>query len=328
MFPPPSDDLLVPDPADARLVAVLGSVAAYAVLLDATGDVRWVNDALLDAAGWARTDLVGAEWGEAFVTTGCPTRALVSAALRGTAGRAEGELVTRDGASRWVAWDVVPLSDAAGHPEGAVCLGYDVTAAREAGRDRARLSAALAAQADADPLTGLLNARGLARTAAHALRVAARTHRTDAVLVVRLTTLAAARAAHGPAAADDAVCAVAEALRGVVRDSDLVARIGDDLFAVYAVGTGWPDHAASTARRLRVALAVQDDAAHEAGRLFDLGCAVGGAERGPGEGLDVLLARAAAAADEAARAGADAEPGLAEPWAEVTGEWGTEWGEE
>ncbi|HEY0779569.1 MAG TPA: GGDEF domain-containing protein, partial [Gemmatirosa sp.] len=231
--------------ADARLRAVLGAVASLVVQLDVEGRVTFVNEAFLDATGWARGDVVGADWGDGFVPASCETRALVAAAIGGVSARGQGELFTLHGDLRRVAWEIVALRDDAGRPCGAVCIGRDVTDERRAARERTRLTRELAARVDRDALTGLLNRRGFVRETAHAVRVAARNRRTDAVLCVRVDGLAAAYATHGDAAGDDAVCSVAELLRGVVRDSDVIARIADDAFAVYAVGTGTPHHGAA-----------------------------------------------------------------------------------
>jgi len=285
----------VGDHADTRLRDVLGALSAVVVQLDVAGCVAFVNDAFLDVTGWARAEILGAEWCEGFVPAGCETQALFAAALGGVVARGQGELFTRDGDRRLVAWDMVPARDAAGRVGGVTCVGRDLTEEWRLARERVRLTRELAAHADRDALTGVLNRRGFVRGTEHAARVAARTRRADAVLAVHLDALAATYAEHGAAAGDDAVCAVAEALRGVVRDSDVVARVADDTFAIYAVGTAAPNHAEATARRVRAALATQNARAGDAGRAFDVGCTVGAVERAPGEELEALLGRAVAA---------------------------------
>jgi diguanylate cyclase (GGDEF)-like protein/PAS domain S-box-containing protein len=295
-------------PADARLHLVLAGLSGPALQTDAAGEVVFANDAFLAATGWARGEVVGAEWADGFVPAGCASRALFAAALRAGAGpaRGEGEVFTRGGGRRLIAWDVVP---AAGGPGGWVAVGRDVTEARRGAREQARLARALAESADRDALTGLLNARGFARLAEHAARVAARVQRTDAVLWVGLDDLAEALAAHGAPALDDAVCAAAEALRGVVRDSDVLARVAADAFAVYAVGTPTAGHGAGAAARVRAALDAENARARAAGRTFDLRCTVRAAERAPGEEVAPLLRRASAAAPSVAPGWTEAATG-------------------
>ena len=298
---------------DARLHDVLAGLSGISVQLDAAGVVTFANDAFLDATGWSLGEVLGAEWCDGFVPAGCATRALFDGASDGPA-RGEGEVFARDGGRRVIAWDVVPLRDADGLPAGVVAVGRDVTDERRGAGERARLTRALAALTDHDELTGLLNRNGFSRVAEHAARVAARMRRTDAVLWVGLDDLAATFAEHGDAAGDDAVCAVAEALRGVVRDSDVIARVGPADFVVYAVGTATPGHGESAAGRVRAALDLQNVRARAAGRSFDVACTVRMAEREPGDDLESMLERAAAAAAPAVQAswGGGWEPGQAD----------------
>lgn len=291
------------DWSDARLHAVLGALSSLVMHFDASGAVTFVNDALLDATGAVRAEVIGAEWGEGAVPAGCQTRALIAAALGGMAAQGHGELLTRSGGRRLVTWDIVPVRELDGRVSGAVCVGRDVTDEQRAAGERARIVRELAAMADHDPVTGLANRLGFLRGTVHAVQVAARTRRADAVLCIRVHELAAAYAAQGVAAGDDAVCAVAEALRAVVRESDVVARVGVDTFAIYAVGTAAPDHGVSVAIRVRAALDRQNARARGAGRAFDLSCTVGVAEREPGDAVEAWLARAAAASAAAPRAG-------------------------
>ena len=285
--------------SDARLRAVLCGLSGLAVQLDAAGTVTFANDAFLDATGWARTEVLGAEWSEDFVPAGCATRALFAAPL--AAARGEGEVFARDGGRRVIAWDIVPLRDVEGRAAGMVAVGRDVTDERRGADERVRLARTIAALTDRDELTGLHNRHGFARIAEHAGRVAARVRRTDALLWVGVDTLTAAYAEHGDAVGDDAVCAVAEALRGVVRDSDVVARVAPDAFVVYAVGTATPNHGEAAAGRVRAALDMQNVHARAAGRTFDLVCTARVAEREPGDDVDGLLRRVAAADAPAAR---------------------------
>lgn len=280
-------------PADTQLRALLSAVSGPVVQLDVRGAVTFVNDAFVAATGWAREEVLGATWVGDLVPAGCPTRPLVAAAMCGGVGQGAGELFTRGGERRAMAWDVVPLRDSADVVSGVVCLGRDITGQRHAMRERAQLAGALAATTDRDPVTGLANTLGFVRETAHALRVAARIRRADALLCVRVHGLAAIATSHGVAAAEDAVCAVAEALRGAVRDSDVLARVRADLFAIYAVGTANPDHGDATVVRMRAALDRQNVHARAAGRVFDVDCSVAAAERRPGDAIEPWVARAA-----------------------------------
>ena len=278
---------------DAPLRAVLAAISGPAVQLDASGAVAFVNDAFIGSTGWARTEVIGATWDGDLAPTDCESRPLIAAAFAGVVGQGTGELFTRGGERRTVSWDVVPVRDDDGAVSGVVCLGRDITGQQHALRERARLAGALAATTDRDPVTGLANALGFVRETAHAVRVAARVRRADALLCVRVHGLAAVSMVHGADAADDGLCAVGEALRSALRESDVVARVDTDLFAVYAVGTTSLEHGAATVARVRAALDRQNTQARARGRAFDVLCTVAAAERAPGDAIEPWLARAA-----------------------------------
>ncbi|MFL6796640.1 MAG: GGDEF domain-containing protein [Xanthobacteraceae bacterium] len=92
--------------------------------------------------------------------------------------------------------------------------------------------AALAARADTDPLTELLNRRGLERELNRALAHVKRYGASAALVYIDLDRLKAVNDLHGHAAGDAVLKAVANALIRHVRASDLVARLGGDEFVV------------------------------------------------------------------------------------------------
>jgi len=96
---------------------------------------------------------------------------------------------------------------------------------------RARIEA-LEAAAETDPLTGLASGsrfeRELERMTSNAER-----HGTSAALVyIDLHGLKTINAKHGRLAGDAALVHVADTLSGLIRPSDVLARIGGDLFAL------------------------------------------------------------------------------------------------
>ncbi|MGA2927294.1 MAG: EAL domain-containing protein [Solirubrobacteraceae bacterium] len=83
-----------------------------------------------------------------------------------------------------------------------------------------------------DPLTGILNRRKLISELERILRYAARYDHTGAVLILDVDNFTWTNDSFGHAVGDHVLTSLAEVLRGRSRDTDLVARIGGDEFAV------------------------------------------------------------------------------------------------
>jgi diguanylate cyclase (GGDEF)-like protein len=113
--------------------------------------------------------------------------------------------------------------------------------------------AALEARAEIDPLTDLVNRRGLERELKRALAYVKR-YGTSAVLVyLDLDGFKSVNDGHGHAAGDAVLKAVAMVLARQVRASDLVARLGGDEFVVLMWNLAEAD-ARSKARSLETAV--------------------------------------------------------------------------
>jgi diguanylate cyclase (GGDEF)-like protein len=94
----------------------------------------------------------------------------------------------------------------------------------------------LALSSCTDPLTGLLNRRGLCRASDLAFGDLRRHQRAVTLLIIDLDLFKAYNDTHGHQAGDELLCWVAAQLTKAVRDGDTVARLGGDEFAVLLPG--------------------------------------------------------------------------------------------
>ena len=120
--------------------------------------------------------------------------------------------------------------------------------------ERYALRQQLREQADHDLLTGVANRRQLSRRLTELLGHAPRTGARLAVLYLDLDHFKDINDAHGHAAGDVVLTAVAVAIRSAVRDQDLVARLGGDEFVVLLDGVRGLDDATSVAEKVLAAV--------------------------------------------------------------------------
>jgi len=101
--------------------------------------------------------------------------------------------------------------------------------------DRKRTEVHLRSLALVDELTELYNRRGFVTFARRQTKMSDRANEQLLLLLADLDNLDAINRAQGRAAGDDALVAVAGFLRKAFRESDIMARMGDDEFAVLAI---------------------------------------------------------------------------------------------
>jgi len=155
---------------------------------------------------------------------------------------------TSTGRDLWLDVHLLPL-DSAGRNSLLVQL-IDLT-------ERKQMSRALEAMAFHDALTQLPNRRLFFDRFDHALHKGRRTHAWGAVLLLDLDRFKELNDTHGHDAGDPMLCAVADRLRAVLRESDTAARLGGDEFAVLAENLG-PDHAIALAHAERLTAKLRD----------------------------------------------------------------------
>jgi diguanylate cyclase (GGDEF)-like protein/PAS domain S-box-containing protein len=139
--------------------------------------------------------------------------------------RSEYRLIARDGRTVWVRDESTAICDEDGVPRQWQGYLLDITAEREALEQLERL-------AFSDPLTGLPNRARLEQ-------VMYDTHRRGeplTLLYLDLDDFKTVNDSLGHGAGDELLCVVAKRLKNIVREDDLVARIGGDEFALLLPG--------------------------------------------------------------------------------------------
>jgi diguanylate cyclase (GGDEF)-like protein len=176
-----------------------------------------------------------------------------------------------------------------------------------------RLLDATAALSHPDPLTGLFNRRYLIEQAPRMWRQARRDGTRVAAMVLDIDHFKRLNDAHGHAAGDAVLCAVARALAATVRPADVLARTGGEELVVLGL-VGDPDEARRLAERLRAAVAgTRTDDGHAV--TASIGVALTRPVDGddPSNALWRLVDRADVAMYEAKQQGRDRVAALAVP---------------
>jgi diguanylate cyclase (GGDEF)-like protein len=208
-------------------------------------------------------------------------------------------LVLTLASGRLVSFDHVPLPD-----RGWLAIFEDIT-------ERTQLEQNANFLARHDPLTRLPNRMMLGERLDQAIASTGRGVRF-ALLCINVDRFKAVNDTLGHAVGDRLLCAIGELLGDCARETDFVARLGADEFAIVQSGIGGPEDSGRLAERLAAALAepLQIDG-HGIVTSVSIGIAIG-----PDDGVraDLLLKRADAAADRAKQDGGGVyrlfEPGM------------------
>lgn len=234
--------------SEQRFRAAFDDAPTPAALLDHDGIILRANAALVELLGGA-----------------IPTPVHLSSLFDdgpGHAPDADHRLVTRRGHTRWVRVTAAVIGSEQDDEAHELVHLEDVTEAR-------RLRHELQEAAVRDPLTGLLNRRGLAERGREILAAADRHGHPSGLLFLDVIGLKQVNDTEGHAAGDRLIVDVADALRRRFRAQDQLARWGGDEFCVLLEDTGaheleqlvaaWEETAGGpdTSRRLRAGFAVR-----------------------------------------------------------------------
>ena len=251
--------------SEARLRAMLLHANDAIVSMDAGGVVTEWNPAAERLFGWGADEAVGQPLSTLIIPP--PLRQAHDGGIarflaRGGSARAsrlELPALHRDGREM-----TIELSWSGARIGGA----WEFTGFMHDISERKRLETALSSMALQDPLTGLFNRRAFAQAIDKALHHLDRHGTPAALLFLDLDGFKQLNDTQGHQAGDEALVAVARALRACVRHNDVVGRLGGDEFVILADGIG--DQAQARAMAHKVLQAVR-----EAVPSSGLSCSVG-----------------------------------------------------
>ncbi|HEX4261122.1 MAG TPA: GGDEF domain-containing protein [Acetobacteraceae bacterium] len=169
--------------------------------------------------------------------------------------------------------------------------------------EHAAIQRQMALQARTDLLTGLLSRRAFIEDSSKRIERLDREELPATLLFLDLDGFRAVNERFGVAAGDGVLLAVADLLRSTVRPTDLVARLGGDVFAVWLDGAD-RFTAAERAEALRLRLPERAaDALPDAAVRPTASIGLAARRAGSGEEVESLLRRAALALHEVKRQG-------------------------
>ena len=274
--------------------------------LDVHGRITRVNRTELYMLGYTAEDMVGRDVWD-FILEHEQSQRTLAAKMAGTipGGREfERTYIRKDGTHVPVLIEDHVFLDQEGAITGVRSTIQDIT-------ERKRLESQLRALSLRDEMTGLYNRRGFFELAEQQLKSARRTSEGLLLVFADMDHLKRINDALGHVAGDRALAETSEVLRATFRESDIIARIGGDEFAVLAADKA-DDHAATLVSRLEENLAARN---MEPDREYDLSVSVGVVRYSPDDtgAIDDLLARADALMYEEKRRKRKAEGDAAPP---------------
>ena len=132
---------------EQRFRQTLEDIGLAALMIDPKGRLTFCNHFLLDLTGWRREEVIGSNWIERFVPD--EQKDVVRGVLERLALRAqfppqfEGEVCTRQGERRLIAWNNTLARDADGRLLGLTAIGEDITERRRVEDQVRKLSQAV-----------------------------------------------------------------------------------------------------------------------------------------------------------------------------------------
>ncbi len=294
-----SDEMAAQEELRAReqlLDGVAEAIPLGLFQLDRDRHIVYTNARLHKILGVERTDTFPSQ----FATLAESHRAIMEDTLDAVLGEGlqadiEVELcLPGSGETRFCAIGLRALSEEDGTINGAIACVSDIT-------DSARMREELRRRATFDELTGCYN-RSSIMSALEANIANGHRHAERAVVFVDLDSFKLVNDRYGHAVGDQLLSIVAQRLQSVVRDEDMVGRIGGDEFLIVCPEIGGPEQAMRLAERIARG---QREAVCVTACSLDAQVSIGVAwSSGEGAAADAMVALADSAMYESKREGA------------------------
>lgn len=214
-----------------RLQVTLHAISDAVISTNASGELLYINPAAETLTGWSLRAAVSRPYSEVFRVSdaghGIADFDLVAEAILAAHAHRYPQLslLQRQGGSVLVEAAVSPIQDADGEVQGAVLVFRDVTEQR-------RLSEEMAFQATHDELTGLGNRRAFEQALTLAFELTRGQTRHHVVCYLDLDDFKVVNDTCGHTAGDELLRQIAQLFAGLLRDEDLLCRIGGDEFGI------------------------------------------------------------------------------------------------
>jgi diguanylate cyclase (GGDEF)-like protein/PAS domain S-box-containing protein len=232
-----------------RLALVIEQSPSIVLMTDLSGHIEYVNQCFCDTTGYSRQEMLGQSVHLLRSEIGTPTidDGMWQELKAGLPWRGEFQNRKKSGEIYWEQARITPLRNEQGVISHFVKMAEDVS-------EKRALSAQLSYVTRYDPLTGLPNRTLMRERIDQALRDAAHGTYRLALLSIDLDNLKFINDSLGHTTGDRLLQAVAQRLRTLLREDDVLARLGGDNFLLLVGHLRQVRDAASLAERIQTAL--------------------------------------------------------------------------
>jgi diguanylate cyclase (GGDEF)-like protein/PAS domain S-box-containing protein len=246
-----------------RFNRILDHLFAYVALLDIDGVVQEVNKAPLERAGYRREDVIGqyfydAPWWNYDDKVRQKLIVAINAAKLGEASRYDVVVKMGDDLVP-IDFLIAPVHDATGKIVGLLPTAVDIT-------ERKLLEDELKRQAHLDYLTGLSNRRHFMEQAEVELSRAVRYDNNLSILMLDIDHFKRVNDTYGHQSGDAVLRTLAKVCQDVLRNIDIIGRMGGEEFAVVLPETNI-EKTVEVAQRLREVIASTEVSLPDAGKI-------------------------------------------------------------